>query len=68
MYKKISKKNISLSNIEIKKFHHGKNLILFEDKDTDNMLIFSMISSGEKNINTDDYKMMMMIIKLNHYT
>ena len=48
MYKNISKKNTSLGNIEIEKriFHHRKNLILLEDVDIDNMLIFSMISSG----------------------
>ena len=48
MYKKISKKNTLLGNIEIEKciFHHRKSLILLEDVDIDNMLIFSMISSG----------------------
>ena len=40
---------IVTGNIEIGKgkFHHHKNQILLEDVDIDNILITSMVSSGE---------------------
>ena len=67
--KKTSKEIISFGNPEIEKhiLHHSKNLILLEDVDIDNILIYSMISSSEKNYkyfigykDDDDYN-------VNHY-
>ena len=52
---KVGKEIIAFGNIEIKKrkFHHRKNLVLLGDMDIDNILISTMVSSGEKrNINT----------------
>ena len=60
----LSKEIIAFVNIEIKKrkFHHCKHLILIGDVDIDNILISSMVSSGEKKYKyfigykEDDYK------------
>ena len=51
MYKNMNKRIVSLGNIEIekRKFHYRKNLILLEYVAMNKILLFSMISSGEKN-------------------
>ena len=47
----MSKENITFNNIEIekRKFHHRKNLILLEDVDTDKIQVSSSVFSGEEN-------------------
>ena len=47
----MSKETMAFGNIEIenRKFHHRKNLILLEYIDINNIMISSMVSSGEKN-------------------
>ena len=37
---------------EKRKFHYHENIILLEDVDIDNIRVSSMVSSGEKIINT----------------
>ena len=46
----MSKEVIAFDNIKIekRKFRNRKNLILLEDVDIENILISSMVSSGEK--------------------
>ena len=60
----LSKEIIAFVNIEIekRKFYYCKHLILIGDVDIDNILISSMVSSGEKkykyfiDYKEDDYK------------
>ena len=59
----MGKENIE---IEKRKFLHCKNLVFLVDADIDNIVISSMVSSGEKNIKTL-LVTKMMIMKLNYY-
>ena len=54
MYKNISKKVLSFGNTEIGKrtIRYHTNLILLEEVDIVNILISSIISSGEKIVST----------------
>ena len=47
MNKKI--KNVCDTEIEILRFHHHKTLIILKDLDIDNIGVFCMAASGEKN-------------------
>ena len=66
----MNKEIITFGDIEIekRKFHHRKNLILLEYVDIDSMLTSSLVFYGEKkNINIL-LVTKMMIIKLNNFT
>ena len=68
----MSKEVTTFDNTEIenRKFHHRKNLILLEDLDIDNIAIPSMVSPGEKNYKyfilckDDDYKIKSLQLRL----
>ena len=66
----MNKEIITFGDIEIekRKFHHRKNLILLEYVDIDSILTSSLVFHGEKkNINIL-LVTKMMIIKLNNFT
>ena len=52
---------------EKRKFHYHENIILLEDVDIDNIQESSMVSSGEKIINTL-FAICIIIMNINHYT
>ena len=53
--------------IEKRKFNYHENTILLEDVDIDNIQVSSMVSSGEKIINTL-FAIWIIIMNINHYT
>ena len=63
----MGKEIIVLGDVETqkRKFHYHENIILLEDVDIDNIRVSSMVSSGEKIINTL-FAIWIIITNINH--